>query len=67
MLSTSFESTSLSAQEKKCKINFKDSGHDGHLLFKTGKILATFYSQVTLRLPTKFPVNKPFSSEDVKN
>ena len=50
----SFESTGLSVQEKKRKIDFQDGGHLG---FPTGTILAIFDLQVTLMLPTKFRVN----------
>ena len=49
-----FESTSLSVQEKKRKIDFQDGGHLG---FPIGTILAIFDLQVTLMLPTKFRVN----------
>ena len=48
------ESTGLSVQEKKGKIDFKDGGHGGHLGFPIGTILAIFDLQVTLMLPTKF-------------
>ena len=50
----SFESTGLSVQEKKRKIDFQDGGHLG---FPIGMILAIFDLQVTLMLPTKFRVN----------
>ena len=53
----SFESTGLSVQEKKRKIDFQDGSHGGHLGFPIGTILAIFDLQVTLMLPTKFPVN----------
>ena len=53
------ESTGLSAQEKKRKIDFQDSGHLG---FPIGTILAIFNLQVTLMLPSKFGVNWPFGS-----
>ena len=50
----SFESTGLSVQEKKRKIEFQDGGHGGHLGFPIGTILAIFDLRVTLMLPTKF-------------
>ena len=46
------------------KENFRDRGHGGHLLFPTGTILAFFYPQVTLMLPTMFQVSWPFGSEE---
>ena len=50
------------------KIDFQDGCHGGHLGFLIGTILAIFDLQVTLMLPTKFKVNKPFGSgEEVKN
>ena len=52
---TSFESTGFPVQEKR-KIDFQDGGHLGFLI---GKILAIFYLQVTLMLPTKYRVNWP--------
>ena len=48
------ESTGLSVQEKKRKIDFQDGGHLG---FPIGTILAIFDLQVTLMLPSKFGVN----------
>ena len=64
----SFESISLSAQEKKRKIDFQDGDHGGHLEFPIGKILATFDLQVTQMLPTKFRVNWHVGlGEEVKN
>ena len=64
----SLESTGLSVQEKKQKIDFQDGGHSGHLGFPISTILATFYLQVTLMVPSKFGVNWPFSSgEEAKN
>ena len=40
-------------------------GHyGGHLGFPISTILAIFYLQVSLMLPTKFGVNWPFSSGD---
>ena len=55
-------STGLSVQEKKQKIDFQDGCHGAHPGFTIGMILAIFYLQVTLMLPTKFGVNWPFSS-----
>ena len=52
----SFESTGLSVQEKKRKIDFQDGCHGGHLGFRIRTILAIFDLQVTLMLPTKFRV-----------
>ena len=64
----SLESIGLSVQEKKRKIDFQDGGHGGHLGFPIGTILAIFYLQVTLMLPSKFGVNWPFGSgEEAKN
>ena len=47
----------FSVQEKKRKIYFQDGGHGFHLGFPIRMILAIFNLQVTLMLPTKFPVN----------
>ena len=59
------ESTGLSVQEKKRKIDFQDGGHLG---FPIGTILAIFDLQVTLMVPSKFGVNWPFGSgEEAKN
>ena len=58
---SSFESIGLLVQ-KKDKINFQNGGHGGHLGFLIRKILANFYLQDTLILPTKFHVNRPFTS-----
>ena len=64
----SLESTGLSVQKKKRKIDFQDGGHGGHLGFPIGTILAIFDLQVTLIVPSKFGVNWPFSSgEEAKN
>ena len=52
----SLESTGLSVQEKKRKIDFQDGGHLG---FPIGTILAIFDLQVTPMLPTKYQVNWP--------
>ena len=47
------------------KIDFQDGGHLG---FPIGTILAIFFLQVTLILPSKFGVNWPFSSgEEAEN
>ena len=54
----------LSVQEKKQKIDFQDGGHLG---FPIRMILATFDLPVTPMLPTKFQVNWPLGSEEVKN
>ena len=45
------ESTGLSVQEKKGKIDFQDGGHLG---FPIGTILAIIDLQVTLMVPSKF-------------
>ena len=58
----SFESTGLSVQEKRRKMDFQDGCHGGHLGYPTGTILAIFYLQVTPMSPTKFGVNWPFSA-----
>ena len=55
----SLESTGLSVQEKKRKIDFQDGDHSGHLGFSIGTILAIFDLQVTPMLPTKYRVNWP--------
>ena len=47
----SFESSGLSVQEEKQKIDFQDGRH---LVFRILTILAIFYLQVTPMLPTKF-------------
>ena len=64
---SSFESTGLSVQENKRKIDFQDGGHGSHLGFPIGKILSIFDLLVTPMLPTKFYVSCPFGSGDVKN
>ena len=62
------ESTGLSVQEKKRKIDFQDGGHGGHLGFPIGTILGIFDLQVIPMLPSKFGVNWPSSSgEEEKN
>ena len=53
---SSFESTNLSVQEKKRKIDFQYGGHVSHLGLQIGTILAIFYLQVAPILPTKFHV-----------
>ena len=53
------ESTGLSVQEKKRKVDFQDGCHGGHLGFPIGTILAIFDLEVTLMLPSKFGVNWP--------
>ena len=59
-------------QEKKCKIEFQDSNHGGHLetLMRMALIFdfpsEKFYL-VTPMLPTKVHVIWPFSSKGVKN
>ena len=55
----SLESSGLSVQEKKQKIDFQDGCHGGHLGFPIGTILVIFDLQVTLMLPTKYRVNWP--------
>ena len=68
MLPSNLESSGLSVQEKKRKIDFQDGRHGGHLGFPIGTILAIFDLQVTLMLPSKFRVKWPFSSgEEAKN
>ena len=60
-----FESTGISVQQKKRKIDFQD---DSHLGFPIGMIIAIFDLQVTLMLPTKFRVNWLLGlGEEVKN
>ena len=64
----SLESTGLSVQEKKQKIDFQDGCHGSHLGFLIGTILAIFDLQVTLMLPTMFGVNWLLGSgEEAKN
>ena len=62
----SFESTGLSVQEKRRKIDFQDGCHGGHLGYPIGMILAVFDLQVTPMSPTKFGVNWPFGAEEAK-
>ena len=47
-----FESTCLSVQEKRRKIDFQDGCHGGHLGYPTGTNLAFFDLQVTPMSPT---------------
>ena len=63
----SLESTGLSVQEKKRKIDFQDGFHGCHLGFPIGMILAIFDVPVTTILPIKFGVNWPFGSGEAKN
>ena len=58
----SFESTGLSVQKKKRKIDFQDGCHGGHLGYPIGMILAIFHLQVTSMSPNKFGVNWPFGA-----
>ena len=58
----SLESTGLSVQEKKRKLDFQDGRHGGQLGFPIGTILAIFDLKVTPMLPSKFGVNWPFGS-----
>ena len=57
----------ISVQEKNLNIGFQDGHHDRHLGFPIRMILAIFDLQVTPMFPTKFQVNWPFDSEEVKN
>ena len=54
-----FQSIGLFVQETKGKTDFQDGGHGGHLGFPIRTILATFVSQVTPILHTKFRVSWP--------
>ena len=63
----SFQSIGLLVQEKKRKIDFQDGHHGGNLGFPIGNILAISDLQVTLMILTKFQVNWPFGSGEVKN
>ena len=58
----SLESTGLSFQEKKQKIDFQDGCHGSHLGFPIGTIIAIFDLQVTPMLPTMFGVSWPLGS-----
>ena len=53
----SFESIGFSVEEKKCKIDFQDSGRLGFQIKLIGTILAIFDLQVAGMLPTKFCFN----------
>ena len=63
-LESVFKSVGLLVQEKKFKLDFQDGHCGGHLGFQTEWILAIFDLQVTMILPTKFPVSWPFGSGD---
>ena len=68
MLPTKFQEIGLSVQEKKRKTDSQNGVQGGHLGFLIRMILANFVIQVTLMLPTKFPVSWPFGSgEETKN
>ena len=54
----------LSVQEKKPKIDVQDGDHLRYLI---QTILATFDLLVTHMLPSKFQVNRPFSSGEEAN
>ena len=58
----SFKSVGPLVQEFKIHVGFQDGGCGGRLGFLIGKILAIFYQQVALVLPTMFLVNWPFGS-----
>ena len=53
MLPIMFQVNWSSVKDKKRKTDFQDGGHSGHLRFPIGTILAIFYLQSTLVLPTK--------------
>ena len=57
----------MAVQEKKQKIDFQDGVNGSHLGFLIQAILAIFDLLDTPMLPTKFQVNWPFGSEEVKN
>ena len=64
----SLESTGLSVQEKKQKIDFQDGCHGSHLGFPIGTIFAIFDLQVSPMLPTMSGVNWLLGSgEEAKN
>ena len=68
MLPTYFKVNKPFVSGEEVKIDFQDGGHDGHLGFPIGMILAIFDLQVTPMLPTKFEVNWPFGSgEEAQN
>ena len=52
---------------KEVQTDFQDSSHGSHLGFLIRSILAHFYLQATLMLPTKFGVNWPLGSGEAKN
>ena len=66
ILPMNFKSIGLLVQGKKLKTDFQDGHHSRNLRFPIATIWAIFNLQVTLMLPTKFRVNWPFSSEEVK-
>ena len=47
-------------------LDLQDGRHGGHLGFTIVTILAILDLQVTPTIPTKFEVNRPFGSEEVK-
>ena len=64
----SFKSTGLLIQEKKFKIDFQNGCYCDHLGFPIRIILAISDLQISLILPIKFQVNRPFrSGEEVQN
>ena len=66
ILPMNLKSIALSVQGKKFKTDFQDGHHSHNLRFPIATIWAIFYLQVYSMLPTKFRVNWPFSSEEVK-
>ena len=69
MLPTKFQVNCLLGlgEDAKKKKDFQD-GHQGrHLGFPISMVLAIFDLQVFLMLPTKFGVNWPFRSGEMKN
>ena len=64
---TSFELVCFLVPEKKFEIDFPDGDCDSHLEILTGMILAIITLQITLILPTRFPVSCPFVSGEVQN
>ena len=63
----SSNSTGLSVQEKKKKIDFQEGHHGSHLECPIGMILTVFDLQAILMLSTKIKVNWPFGSEEAKD
>ena len=58
----------LSVREKKFNLDFQMAVRGCHLGFPMGMMLAIFDQQAISILPTKFRVNRPFSSAvEVKN